>query len=465
MFIPDNQSTPVDSYDKFYYPPQADLDLSAKPWVLSPPKALKFIHANVVDTPSLKVLENYTLCTKDGVVTKLAPSTLEDGENDESQYKTIDVEGLFLCPGLIDCHVHITAIPGYSSISAMFHTSRDETVLRSAYVLKSMLARGYTTVRDVGGATKAHADATAQWLVPGPRVFQGGPLLSQSGGHGDIGDPFASICCASKSSTPGLSLILDGVPEALRTSRNIMKQGADHIKICTSGGVGSVTDVLEGTQFTQEELKAITGTVKNMSAGKSLVTTHCYTSEGIRHAIEGGVGCIEHGNLLDRPTARLMAEKGIFLTPTLAVHQVLASPPFNKFILPSQLEKNEIVRQKGLEAIQIAEEEGVTVCLGSDMLGPQHPFQTNEFPVRAKVLSSPTVLKQATINGAKLVGLEAKAGQLTVGAFADILILKKNPLLDVTILDRPKENLLGVIKEGRCVKSSVDGLIVEIPLV
>ncbi|KAH8930713.1 hypothetical protein BT69DRAFT_1255212 [Atractiella rhizophila] len=340
---------------------------------------------------------------------------------------------------------------------------RDKSVLRSTWVLKLMLSKGYTTVRDVGGATKAHADATAEWLIPGPRIFQGGSSISQTGGHGDGGDPYANNagCCAG-GRTGGIAVVADGVDACLREARTHMRQGADHIKVHTSGGVGSVTDKLEGTQFTIPELQAISTTVKNM--GGRLVTAHCYTSAGIRHALAGGLGGIEHGNLVDEPTAALMAEAGMFLTPTLAVHQIMGNPPFDKMLHPRSKEKNKIVKEQGLIGIQNAEKAGVIVGLGSDMVGPTHPYLTQEFVVRSKVLSSPTILKQATINGAKIVGLEGKIGQLTEGAFADILVLAANPLEDVTIFDRTDENVLAVLKEGRCVRSAVEGLKAEVTL-
>jgi imidazolonepropionase-like amidohydrolase len=170
-----------------------------------------------------------------------------------------------------------------------------------------MLSRGYTTIRDVGGASKAHSDATAEGLIPGPRIFQGGPVVSQTGGHADSTDPNGPVgggCCGGINSAGGMGAVCDGVPQCLAMARDIMRKGADHIKICvsaksqlspngdadsasparqTSGGVGSVTDAIDSTQFTLEELLAITTTVKNMRG--TITTAHCYTSEGIRHSI------------------------------------------------------------------------------------------------------------------------------------------------------------------------------------
>jgi imidazolonepropionase-like amidohydrolase len=218
--------------------------------------------------------------------------------------------------------------------------------------------------------------ATEEFLIPGPRVFQGGLLLSQTGGHGDPGPMLQDmgVCCHGV--TTNISRTCDGVDECLYAARDNMRRGATHLKVCSSGGISSLTDKLESIQFTVEELQAITTTCKNM--GGTLVTSHCYTSAGVRHAIEGGVRGIEHGNMIDRPTAELMAEKGCFLTPTLALHSFITMPPYDKFESPESLRKNEIVREAGAKAIQFAEEAGVCVCYGTDTTGPTLVMQTYE---------------------------------------------------------------------------------------
>jgi imidazolonepropionase-like amidohydrolase len=235
-----------------------------------------------------------------------------------------------------------------------------------------------------------------------------------------------------------------------------MRKGATHLKVCTSGGIASPTDQLESIQFTVEELQAITTVNKNM--GGTLVTAHCYTSEGVRHAIAGGVRGIEHGNMIDLETAQLMAQKGVFLTPTLALHTFITMPPYNKFETPEALKKNAIVGDAGIRSIRLAEQAGVTVCFGTDTTGPTLVMQTYEFVVRSKILPSPVVLRQATVNGAKQIGMEGKLGELVEGAFADLLFLNENPLDDIATLDRTNENLVLVMKDGRVVKSQMDGL-------
>jgi imidazolonepropionase-like amidohydrolase len=334
-------------------------------------------------------------------------------------------------------------------------------VLRTAGTLRGILSNGFTTVRDTGGATIAHAKATDEFLIPGPRVFQGGRMLSQTGGHGDDTEVWDdSHCCRSNGiANSALGRLCDGVPECLQAARDNMRKGANHLKVCTSGGIASATDKLESLQFTVEELRAITTVCKNM--GGRLVTAHCYTAEGVRHAIAGGVGGIEHGNMIDPDTARLMADKGVFLTPTLALHTFVTMPPYDRFETPEGLRKNAIVGDAGLKAIRYAEEAGVCVCYGTDTTGPTLVMQTYEFVVRSKLLPSPVVLRQATINGARQLGMEGKLGELVPGSFADLLFLNTNPLQDVASLDRTNENVMLIVKDGRIVKSRIRQLCAE----
>ncbi|CAK5278314.1 unnamed protein product, partial [Mycena citricolor] len=270
--------------------------------------------------------------------------------------------------------------------------------LRTAYVLKEMLLRGFTTVRDTGGASKRVALAIEEGLFPGPRLIQCGKALSQTGGHGDfepgLSGGSSTSCCGGHSK--GLGRVADGVPDVLRAVREELKAGADFIKIMVGGGVASETDAIETVQYTAEEIKAITTTCKQM--GGKMTTAHAYTVEAIRHAIDNGVAGIEHGNLIDRPTADLMASKGIFLTPTLSCYGIMVRPPFEDFLPPDGKKKNAQVMEQGLAALKIAHEAGVTICYGSDLLTSLHALQTEEFAVRAAVLPSQEILRHATTN-------------------------------------------------------------------
>lgn len=160
-----------------------------------------------------------------------------------------------------------------------------------------------------------------------------------------------------------------------------------------------------------------------------------------------------------------MAAKGVHLTPTLIVCDLLSRPPYNAIIPPASREKLTHVQEMGFVTLKRAHELGVNIAYGTDAFSSMQPLQLSEFDLRKRVLPSPVILKQATVNGAKVLKMEGKVGTIQPDAFADLLLLSANPLEDVGILNRPREYLQAIIKDGRCVKSNVAGLMVEVPLV
>ncbi|KAE9405601.1 Xaa--Pro dipeptidase [Gymnopus androsaceus JB14] len=432
--------------------------LAIKPWIPASPSPITFINALVVDPASGLLLQDggrQTVVINEGKFVQVRPTVdgdknLGDDKEGDEKPKVLDLDGAYICPGLIDCHVHVTAVPGVKTMSELMRVNAQEVHLRTTYILKEMLERGFTTVRDTGGATKVLANAIEEGLIVGPRLFQCGKAISQTGGHGDFTPPLSGAhelgCCGSGEA--GIfARVADGVPAVLSAVRGELKAGADFIKIMIGGGVASETDAIETVQYTAEEIRAITTTCKQMG-GKTKATAHAYTVEAIRHAIENGVLGIEHGNLIDEPTARLMASKGIYLTPTLSCYGIMVRPPFEDFLPPSGQVKNAEVMKQGLEALKIASTAGVTICYGSDLLTSMQALQTEEFAVRATVLSSLEILRHATTNAAKMLNRSGLLGTISEGAYADLLVLNANPLEDVTVLDRPEDHLLAVMKQG-----------------
>lgn len=432
--------------------------LALKPWIpTSPPKRILFVNALLVDPRTSNVPGcNVTLST-DGRVQDVKLGSAAHNNIDLK----VDLDGkYFLCPGLIDCHVHVTAVPGVDNIKDAMNLSTETVALRSTYILKEMLSRGFTTVRDTGGASAELANVTEEWLVPGPRIIPCGKALSQTGGHGDFRAIDGTSCCGGHDPAGGLGVTCDGVPEVLSAVRDNIRRGAKFIKVMVGGGVASPTDTLESVQFTSSELSAITEVCENM--GSIHTTAHAYTPHAIRHAISNGIKGIEHGNFIDNPTAKLMAEKGIYLTPTLSCYEIMTRPPFEHFLPESGKKKNKEVMDSGLKAIKIAADAGVTICYGSDLLVSMHALQTEEFTVRARALPSSEILKHATINAAKMLKMERQIGEIVSGAFSDLIILDKNPLEDITILDKGGAHVKAVIKGGYVFKSELNGLPVDV---
>lgn len=414
-----------------------------KPWLpKSAVPSYLFKNCQVVDVVQGQIHRDSTLLLQDGFFSEISFDGAEIAV--PSDIEEVDLEGRYVCPGLIDCHVHISAVPGEMDFRHVIATPEQEGLLRMTFVCRDILSRGFTTVRDCGGAPYALKQACQEWLTPGPRLFISGHALSQTGGHGDFRSPHDHTQCAS-GFVSGLGRVCDGVPECLRVARDEIRCGADFIKIMGSGGVVSPTDSLDSHQFSPEEIKAIVSVAENVH---TYVTAHAYTAESIRISIENGVRGIEHGNLIDRSTAKLMAEKNCYLTPTLVTYQTLADPSLPQFLSGEAVEKNKQVLEMGLNALKIAKEEGVTMCYGSDLLGPLGAYQCKEFSIRSQVLTPQEILQSATINPAKMLK-QPKLGQIKQGFIADMLILEKNPLEDISSLENHEQNLMAVIKEGR----------------
>lgn len=423
-------------------------EADVKPWLRPAATPYLFYNASVVDVEANSLKPHVTIAIENGKITSITPSSTTP--ESRPGFTTVDCSGKFISPGLIDSHVHLIATPGFDSLAAAFGNPDAVSLLRQPYVCAQMLHRGFTSIRDCGGAHAAIKEAIEDGVIIGPRLFIAGHALSQSGGHADFrGKHDHSACCGGHAT--GIGRVCNGVPQCMQAVREEIRCGSDFIKIMGSGGVSSPTDKITHLQFTPEEIRAMVECAKN--AG-TYVTAHAYTSEAIRHCINNGVKGIEHGNFLDAETAALMVEKGAYLTPTLVTYDQMASPKWQGFLPPSEASKNIEVLDAGLKALRIASDAGVQICFGTDLLGPLGAAQTHEFNLRSKALSAIEVLRSATLTPARMFGREDSLGQIREGFEADLLILTSNPLDDVTILDKPEVYMKAVMKEGRVYKSS-----------
>ncbi|KAH6625155.1 amidohydrolase [Boeremia exigua] len=423
-----------------------------KPWLRTAAPPYLLHNASIVDVSSGEIHPNTSLTIENGKITSIAPATATP--QPPTGHTLVDCTGKFVCPGLIDSHVHLIAVPGFDTLASAFGNPESVSLLRQPYVCAQMLHRGFTSIRDCGGAHAAIKDAIADGVFAGPRLFIAGHALSQSGGHADFrGKHVLEACCGGHAT--GIGRVCNGVPQCMQAVREEIRTGSDFIKIMGSGGVSSPTDKITDLQFTPKEIRAMVQCARN--AG-TYVTAHAYTAEAIRHCIDNGVKGIEHGNFLDAETAALMVEKGCFLTPTLITYDQMASPKWKGYLPPSETSKNLEVLDAGLKALKVASDAGVTICFGTDLLGPLGAAQTHEFNLRSKVLSPIEVLRSATLNPARMFGREDSLGQIKEGFEADLLILAANPLDDITILDKPETHVKAVMKEGRVYKSRWAGI-------
>jgi imidazolonepropionase-like amidohydrolase len=358
--------------------------------------------------------------------------------------QVIDVRGRTIIPGLIDCHVHVIA--SMMDLAANAQLPAATAILRAVPILKGMLDRGFTTVRDVGGASYALAEAIAQGLTPGPRLIVCGKALSKTGGHSDLRPRHDSNDPTRWSANVGaLGRVADGVDEVRRACRQELRQGASFIKIMANGGVASPTDPVNWYGYPPDEIRAA---VEEARDARTYVAAHLYTAEGITRAVECGVHSLEHCNLIDAASARLAAAAGCVAVPTLVTYEALAEDGPALGLPPASVAKIENVRKAGLESLSILRNAGVTIAYGTDLLGPTHSRQSQEFAIRARVLPAAEIFASATTVAAKLIGMEGRLGVLTEGAIADLLVIDGSPLDDITLLANPAKNLRLVMKEG-----------------
>ncbi|MGA7523205.1 MAG: amidohydrolase family protein [Acidobacteriaceae bacterium] len=381
------------------------------------------------------------LLIEDGIIRDL------DARLPSADGAVIDLEGRTVLPGLIDCHVHVVA--SMMDLAANAQLPAPIAVLRSLPILRGMLERGFTTVRDTGGAPPSLATAIAQRLAPGPRLFTCGKALSKTGGHSDARPRYDTADPNRWSANYGaLGRIADGVDEVRLACRQMLREGASFIKVMGNGGVASPTDPVNWLGYSLAEMNAI---VDEAFDAKTYVAAHVYTAEGITRAVECGVHSLEHCNLVDATAARLAAQAEAVAVPTLVTYEALAQDGPALGLPPASVAKIESVRKAGLESLAILQEAGVTIAFGTDLLGPTHVRQCEEFAIRARVLPAQEILASATTVAAKLCGMEGRLGFLAPGAIADLIVVDGNPLDDITILAHPEQNLRFVIKEGHIV--------------
>ena len=366
--------------------------------------------------------------------------------------RVIDGGGRTLMPGLIDCHVHVTF--SQTNLGLLAGTPSTTLALRALPILRGMLRRGFTTVRDAGGADWALKTALEDGVdgtVVGPRLFVSGPALSPTGGHGDFrarSDRLLPVGCPACGYLQrlGSTRVVDGVDNVRQATRELLQMGADQIKIMSSGGVASPTDPVNALGYSLEETRAI---VDEAAARHTYVMAHAYTPATIRRAVECGVRSIEHGNLIDAPTAALMAERGAYAVPTLVTYEALARDGARYGLGPESVAKIEQVREAGLRSLEIFQAAGVKMALGTDLLGEAHPLQSEELLLRARVQSNLEVLRSATLIGAELLGQSRRLGEIAPGALADLLLVDGDPLLDLACLAGQGEHIALVMQGGQ----------------
>lgn len=365
--------------------------------------------------------------------------------------EVIDLQGKVMMPGLIDCHVHCMA--SHLNLGTNAKLPNVLAVLRAVPIIEGMLNRGFTTVRDAGGADWALAEATRTGVIKGPRIFPAGRAISQTGGHGDFrprNDIMEPCFCSHKAGS--ISRVADGIDAVRLAVREEIQKGATQIKIMASGGVASPNDPVHFLGYSRDEIRAMTEEASNAS---TYVMAHAYTSAAIRRAVECGVRTIEHGNLADLEAAKVLSDHGAYAVPTLITYEALFSEGASFGFPPEAVAKINAVREPGLRALETLAQAGVKMGFGTDLLGQSQRLQSEEFRLRAQVLGNLEVIRSATSYAAEILMAVGRLGVIAPGAAADLLVLDANPLTDIGVLLGQGEHMLAIMKDGQFHKSLV----------
>jgi imidazolonepropionase-like amidohydrolase len=407
------------------------------------PKAMKpvlFRHAAIVDGTSDRARPGMSVLVADGRIAEVS-----EREIASPSARVIDLKGRTLMPGLIDCHVHVTAALTNLGQNAMLPDSY--VAHRAAQIMHGMLMRGFTTVRDVAGADIGLQMASDEGLISAPRLVICCKALSQTNGHSDFRGRFDTRDTSFFERKLGmLGRLVDGVDACRKAAREEIKAGAQFIKVMANGGVASPTDPIAFLGFSREELVAIVEEARN---ARTYVSAHLYTDEAIRRAVECGILSVEHANLIEPATARLMKEKGAWAVPTVIVYDALASEGASLGLPPDSVAKIETVRKGGMRSLEVLRDAGVMMGYGSDLIGTHmHRLQSEEFLIRGKVMPAHEVISHATGNAARICGMEGRIGAITPGAHADLLVVEGDPLKDLGLLTGQGRHLSLIMKGG-----------------
>ncbi len=432
------------------------LTLTVHAQTAAPDAVTLFQNVRIFDGKSAELTAPTNVLVRGNLIEKISAQPIPTDRRADT--KTIDGAGRTLMPGLIDAHTHL-----------MFETLKQEQILTSELGFltvvavkgaNEMLLRGFTSIRDVGGPVLGLKRGIDMGMVPGPRIWPSGAMISQTGGHGDFRLPPelpACPCSFHFSEQMGAAAIADDPDTVRKRAREQLALGASQLKLMAGGGVGSSYDPLDVTQYTTPELRAAVEAAENWG---TYVTVHAYTPRAVRQAIDAGVKCIEHGQLLDEATAKLIAEKGVWWS----------LQPFTDD-RPSAFPEGSPKRLKQLQmyagtdtAYKLAKKFKIKTAWGTDVLysAENAAAQASQLSKMVQWYTPAEALKMATADNAELLALSGprnpypgKLGVVEEGALADLLLVDGDPIADIKLVEDPAKNFLVIMKDGKVFKNTV----------
>jgi len=367
----------------------------------------------------------------------------------EGNVETLDLKGRTLMPGLTDAHVHVCAVEG-NIAEQHRHNPPSLVIAKALRRIEQALMQGYTTVRDAGGADYGLREAVSSGLFPGPRMLVSGRVLSQTGGHGDKRrrsewiEPFD--CCVGM-----VGVIADGPDEVRKAAREQLRHDIDQLKIMASGGAMSPGDELDTTQYTVDEMRAA---VEEARVVGKYVLAHAYSPSAVRNALQAGVRSIEHGNLIDEAGAKEIKKAGAYLVPTMITYEAIWREGKRYGITEHQLQKINMARERSVEGLAHAYRAGCKIGSGSDLLGDMQAHRTVELELKGQVMKPMEVLLSATRVNADLFRMDKEIGSVEPGKYADLIVIKGNPLEDLRVFQN-QDNLHLIMKGGAIYKRAL----------
>ncbi|VTR75898.1 metal-dependent hydrolase family protein [Cellulomonas hominis] len=382
----------------------------------------------------------------DGLIAAVAPTgTLADAAAGTERLAVVEGDGLTLLPGFLDCHVHVSTQPGGDALSSVL-APESLLTLRSVPHLARTLDAGITTARDLAGADSGFRDALEQGLVRGPRLQVAIRILSITGGHGD----WRTIEGVPLDTGPGAGAVADSPAEFVRAVREVLRQGADWVKVAATGGMGSPRSHPESGGLSETELRAVVEEADRH--GGVGVAAHAQGTAGIAAAVRAGVRSIEHGYLVDDATIDLMGERGTYLVPTLST----LTRPLADGLAPWVAAKRRALHDTARERLHTAITAGVPVALGTDAGIAPHGTNLTELALLVEHgLSPAAALVAGTSGAARLLGLHDQVGTVAPGRRADLVAVDVDPLTSIDTLADPRHVRL-VVQDGRIVKDTLD---------
>jgi imidazolonepropionase-like amidohydrolase len=424
----------------------------------APAGPVVFTNVRIFDGKSGQLIDGRRVIVEGNKIKVVGPA----GEPAPEGAEIIDGGGRTLMPGLIDAHWHsmMASLPMLQLLTADVGL----ITLEAAAEAERTLMRGFTSIRDLAGPSFSLKRAIDSGLNAGPRIWPSGAMISQTSGHGDFRFPYEvpaqPDAPLSRGAVVGGGMIADGVDEVLKRSREQLMLGASQLKLAAGGGVASNYDPIDASQYTEAEFRAAVDCAENWG---TYVTVHAYTPRAMQTAIRGGVRCIDHGQMMDEETARIMADKDIWFSSQAFIQNEFS----NTYPAGSANEAKQKTMYAGTDAAYgLAKQYKLKTAWGTDILFD--PAMTkNQGAILATMsrwYSNAEILLMATGTNAELLAMSGprnpypgKVGVIEAGAFADLLLVDGDPLADLSLIADPDRNFMIIMKDGRIYKNTLGG--------